>query len=89
MSTARVVRQGGVTFLEDVFTSPTLGQTVFPLSGTFVGVGVGGLHDVWVNGARYISGTHYTMSASQMTWIPAACFSIETTDTVTVRYQTP
>jgi hypothetical protein len=72
------------TFQEDTYT-PSLGQTVFVLSQTFVGGS--GFSEVKVNTVCYLKTIDYTISAGSMTWLNTP-FSLDSGDVVVVKYQT-
>ncbi len=71
-------------FTEDEYT-PTIGQTVFTLTGSWVGGS--GFVSVEVNGIGYDRGSHYTASVGSITWLDVP-FTLEITDRFTVMYQT-
>ena len=71
-------------FTEDEFT-PTLSQTVFTLSDTYVGTG--GLSIVRINTATYAETTHYTISGTMLTWLDTP-FTLDTSDRLVATFQT-
>lgn len=75
---------GGASFAKNAFT-PTVGQTVFTLSATFVGIG--GLVVATVNGLVYEKDVDYTIAGTTFTWLDVP-FTLETTDCLVVVFQT-
>lgn len=70
---------GGGSRIEDTFT-PTLGQTIFTLSGVPV---VPDDTSMFVNTVKYLYSVHFTVAGNQLTWLDVG-FTLDTVDSVEI-----